>query len=249
MANRTLTGFLLWVLAAGLSGCDRPRAPGPTAPSPIPPVAAVPQTPVLRTFTDTASDFSTTDVRDARDHVVQFDTRGDLIWADDGRHLPGFYSTAGSAYIDGFAASQNWFIVRFGMTDGQRRAYLTAVDDEGLNPGTLVGLDIAGSGLVVGRTNVFPPGTYKLSGYTLSGVAIEMTKAGQMPIAGAFVMLTYGAGDDYQSATTDLDGRFEIRGLYESVKGLNVYKEGYKFLSEPVSVDGDTRVVLRLLRH
>jgi hypothetical protein len=236
------------VLAAGLSGCDSPRAPGPTAPSPIPPVAE-PPAPVLRTFTDAGSGFSTTDVRDARDHVVQFDTRGDLIWTDDGRHLPGFYSTAGSAYIDGFAASQNWFIVRFGMTDGQRRAYLTAVDDEGLNPGTLVGLDIAGTSLVVGRTNVFPPGTYKLSGYTLSGVVIEVTPAGLMPIEGAFVMLTYGAGDDYQRATTDGDGRFEIRALYERVKGLDVYKEGYQFLSQPVSVDGDTRVDLRLVRR
>lgn len=41
MANRTLTGFLLLVLAAGLSGCDSARAPGPTAPSP-PPAAPTP---------------------------------------------------------------------------------------------------------------------------------------------------------------------------------------------------------------
>jgi hypothetical protein len=248
MANRTLTGFLPWVLAAGLSGCDSARVQGPAAPSPIPAVAP-PAEPVLRTFTDAGSCFSTTDVRDARDHVVQFDTSYDLIWTADGRHLPGFYSKAGSAYIDGFAASQNWFIVRFGMTDGQRRAYLTAVDDEGLNPGTLVGLDVSGTSLVVVRTNVFPPGTYTLSGYTLSGVVTEVTPIGRMPIAGAFVMLTYGAGDDYQRATTDGDGGFEIRALYESVKGLNVYKEGYKFLSQPVSVDGDTRVDLRLLRQ
>src|SRR5687767_14419419 len=253
MTNRTRRGFVLLVLTTGLSGCDSARAPGPTAPSASPPVArpspAPSATTVLMTFTDAGSGFSTTDVRDARNHVVQFDTCGDLIWTADGRRLPGFYSTAGSAYIDGFAASGNWFIVRFGIADGQPRAYLTAVDDEGLNPGTLVDLDIAGTRLVVGRTNVFPPGTYSLSGYTLSGVVTEMTTTGQMPIEGAFVMLTYGAGDDYQRATTDGNGRFEIRMLYERVKGVDVYKDGYQFLSEPLSVHGDIRVDLRLVRR
>ena len=181
--------------------------------------------------------------------MVQFDNRGDLIWTADGTHLPGFFSTPGSAYIDGFAASGNWFIVRFGIVGGERRAYLTAIDDEGLNPGTLVDLDVAGGKLVIVRTNVFPPGTYTLSGYTLSGVVAEMTPSGLMPIEGAFVMLTYGAGADYQRATTDRDGRFEIRGLYDRVKAVDVYKDGFAYLSQPISITGDTRVDLRMVRR
>lgn len=39
MTNRTLTGFLLLVLAAGLAGCDSARTPSPTAPSTLSPQA------------------------------------------------------------------------------------------------------------------------------------------------------------------------------------------------------------------
>ena len=52
--------------------------------------------PDLRTFTDAASGVSTTDVRDFKGNVVQFDKRGELIWTADGRRFPGFFSTAGS---------------------------------------------------------------------------------------------------------------------------------------------------------
>ena len=237
-------------ITASNLGCN---GKAPTAPS----IATVPQAVVpvqdtdqlLRSFTDPSSGLSATDVRDFRDQVVQFGTRGELIWTADGRRLLGFFSTAGSAYIDGFAASGNWFLVRFGQKDGDRRAYLTAIDDEGLNPGTLVDLDVDGSKLVVRRTNVFPPGTYAASGYTLSGMVSEATTTGLIPIEGAFVMLTYGAGNDYQRATTDSDGRFEIRGLYDGVKDVDVYRDGYEFLSQPMSIEGNTRVDLRLVRR
>lgn len=225
-----------------------PTAPSiATVPQAVPPIQNTDQ--VLRRFTDHSSGLSTTDVRDFRDQVVQFDTRGELIWTADGTRLAGFFSTAGSPYIDGFAASGNWFIVRFGEKDGERQAYLTAVDDEGLNPGTLVDLDVDGTKLLVRRTNVFPPGTYAPSGYTLSGMVSEATTTGLIPIEGAFVMLTYGTGKDYQRATTDRDGRFEIRGLYHGVKGADVYRGGYEFLSQPMSIEGNTRVDLRLVRR
>jgi hypothetical protein len=199
--------------------------------------------PNLRTFTE--SGVSTTDVRDFKGNVVQFDKRGELIWAADGRRFPGFFSTAGSLFIDGVAASGNSFIVYFGGNEGES-AYLTAVDGEGLNPGTLV---VDGDRQIVGRTNVFPPGSYPLSGYTLSGVVAETTPGGLIPVAGAFVMLTYGAGNQYQSATTDRDGRFEIRRVYYYVKALNVSKEGNQFLSQPITITGDTTVDLQLLRR
>ena len=202
--------------------------------------------PDLRTFTE--SGVWTTDVRDLNNDVVQFDKRGELIWAADGRRFPGFFSTAGSLFIDGVAASGNSFIVYFGGNEGES-AYLTAVDGEGLNPGTLVDLVVEGDRLIVGRTNVFPPGSYPLSGYTLSGVVAETTPGGLIPVAGAFVMLTYGAGNQYQSATTDRDGRFEIRRLYYYVKSLNVSKEGYQFLSQPITITGDTTVDLQLMRR
>jgi hypothetical protein len=47
MTNRTLTGFLLLLLAGGLSGCDSARAPGPTAPSPPPTPPAGPGPPAF----------------------------------------------------------------------------------------------------------------------------------------------------------------------------------------------------------
>ena len=203
---------------------------------------------VLTTFRDQRSGFSTTDVRDLNGNVVQFDKRGELIWKVDGRHFPGFFTTAGSLSIDGFVATGNWFIVVFAGNEGET-AYLTGVDDEGLNPGTLVDLSLDGDRVIVGRTNVFPPGTYPLSGYTLSGVVNEATPSGRIPVAGAFVRLTYGAGNDYQSAMTDRDGRFEIGRLYHYVKDLNVFKEGYHFLSQPLSIDGDTKVDLQLMRR
>ena len=102
--------------------------------------------------------------------------------------------------------------MHFGGTEGES-AYLTAVDDEGLNPGTLVGLVVDGNRLIVRRTNVFPPGTYPPSGYTLSGVVAETTPGGLIPVAGAFVMLTYGAGNEYQSATTDRRWPFRDTGV------------------------------------
>ena len=45
MTNRTLTGFLLLVLAAGLAGCDGTRTPSPTAPSTLSPQAPSPGNP------------------------------------------------------------------------------------------------------------------------------------------------------------------------------------------------------------
>ena len=239
-----------WTLGCGDAPSPRPSlGPSPTQAA-VPPTAA-PDT-GLRSFTGTGGDwhFSTTDVRDAHDHIVQFDKSGDLIWAADGRRFPGFYSRDGDTYIDGFVASGNWFIVRLGAVNGDTRAYLTSIDDEGLNPGTLVELDATGDKLVIRRTNLFPPGTHTLSGYKVSGVVSELTPNGMKPIEGAFVMLTYsGPRGDYQRATTDSAGRFDIDGLYNGVDGFEVYKEGYQVLTQPVSIVGDTTVDLQLTRR
>ena len=44
------------------------------------------------------SGFSTTEVRDAQDHIVQFTEGGDLVWMADGTHLPGYAVDQGSSY-------------------------------------------------------------------------------------------------------------------------------------------------------
>ena len=38
-------------------------------------------------------------------------------------------------------------------------------------------------------------------------------------------------------------------GCTDYVKALNVFKEGYQFLSQPISITGDTTVDLQLTRR
>lgn len=75
MQIRTPVGLLGLVVAAALTGCDRRAAPqtivGPsptTAPQPIP----TPTAPRLIAFIDSDTGVTTSEVRDAQDHVVQF---------------------------------------------------------------------------------------------------------------------------------------------------------------------------------
>ena len=71
---------------------------------------------LLRVFTDVASGFSTSDVRDAQDQIVQFSTAGELIWTPDGTSFSGY---AGSgAFVNAEALCKCWFEVRFGVRDG-----------------------------------------------------------------------------------------------------------------------------------
>ena len=129
----------------------------------------------LVVFVEPGSGFSTSEVRDAQGHVVQFDQRGRLIWTADGARLTGFTLSDGLFVVPPDHVCQCWFEVRFGTDDGQRRAYLTA-DYGHDNPGTLVDLDVAGGQLLVSRSQVYPPGTF-----TLSGVVTEETAAGIVP--------------------------------------------------------------------
>ena len=50
-------------------------------------------------FTESASGFSTSDLRDVNEQILQVNTLGELIWTADGTHLPG-YGVAGHS-IDG----------------------------------------------------------------------------------------------------------------------------------------------------
>ena len=143
-------------------------------------------------FVDQASGFSTSDLHDAQEQVVQFNTANELIWMADGDHLPG-YIVQGN-FIPAEASCQCWLAVRFGTRNGERRAYLTA-DYGHDNPGTVVDLEIAGGALVVRRTDVFVPGTY-----TLSGVVTEQTPSGPVGIADAAVYRLNEEGQDGRKA-------------------------------------------------
>src|SRR5207253_4580850 len=133
--------------------------------------------------------------------------------------------------------------VRFGTRDGERRAYLTAdyIHD---NPGSLVDLEIAAGVLVVSRTNVFAPGTY-----TLSGVITEVTKTGQVPLESAGVWRLDEEGSGYQVGTSDKNGFYELHGLYDGSRAIEVFKEGYDTLRSDVPINGETRFDIQLPRH
>ena len=143
-------------------------------------------TPTLIVFTDPGTGFSTSEVRDVQEQVLQINTADELIWTADGTQLPGYRVDRccypGVSYIVGKICAEGCaFEVRFGTKDGERRAYLTA-DYGHDNPGTLVDVEVSGGALVVTRTSVFVPGSF-----TLSGVVTEATPAGIVPVAGVAV--------------------------------------------------------------
>jgi len=109
-------------------------------------------------FTDQASGFSTSDVRDVQEQIVQFNTAAELIWTADGTRLPG-YRVIANFFIpaDGICAFCS-FEVRFGTKGGERRAYLT-FDYHHDNPGTIVDIEVVGGQLVMTKTDVPVPGT------------------------------------------------------------------------------------------
>src|SRR5207249_2277927 len=98
--------------------------------------------------------------------VVQFTTAGELVWTADGTHLPGHFAVGPGESFANVAEEPSchcWLVVHFGSSNGERRAYLTA-DYIHFNPRTVVALEVASGALIVSRTDVFPPGTYTLSG-------------------------------------------------------------------------------------
>jgi hypothetical protein len=192
-------------------------------------------------FTDPASGFSTSDLRDAHDRIVQFNTANELIWTADGTRLPGYVVNGNG--INAEASCQCWLVVRFGTRDGERHGYLTA-DYGHDNPGTMVDLAIAGGVLVVSPTDVFPPGTH-----TLSGVVTEVTQTGQVPLENASVWRLNEERSGWVGGRTDKDGFYEIHGLYDGSWEISVGKEGYETATSVVSIRGNTRFDAQLVRR
>lgn len=98
-------------------------------------------------FSDPDSEFSTSDVRDVDDEIVRFDaTAKTLIWAADG-------SVFDDWAVDGnFLGPTQFFQVRFGTKDGERRAYFTETV-----AATICDLRISNGQLRISATSVTVP--------------------------------------------------------------------------------------------
>jgi hypothetical protein len=246
MSCTSLAGIAVLVAATGLVACGNPAAPAPATPS-APPGVSLPDTNALVVFMDPLTGLSTSDVRDAHGHVVQFTTANELVWID-GSHLAGHQVDGPGHRLQGNvapeASCQCWLVVRFGAADGERRAYMTA-DVGHSNPGTVVDLEIAGSALVVSWTDLFPPGTS-----TLSGIVTEATPTGPVPIENAEVWRLDEEHSGWDHMTTDKNGFYQIHGLSDGNRQTSVLKEGYQTIDlGDVPVHGDTRFDVQLLRR
>ncbi len=250
MKIRTPIGLLGLLIATALAGCNRTDGPPPiVGPTPVPPSAPQPApipTPAvsrLVAFTDPDSGVTTSDVRDAQDHVVQFSSAGELIWTADGTRIRGYALTAQSFpyWIPAELLCGCWLEIRFGTRDGQRVAYLTA-DYGHDNPGTLVTLTLTNGVLALTKSHLYPPGTS-----TLSGVITEMTPTGPVPVEGVDVYRLYRSG--HQIGTTDRDGFYRIQGLYPGTEPISAIKQGYETHTRTVALNGDTRLDIQLVRR
>ena len=144
------TGIVLFLAIATVHAACGSGA-GMTSPSPAPRTAA------LARFLDPDSDFATTDVRDAQNEIVQFNTAGELVWTGDGSRFPG-YIADGRVITAGNICPGCYFYVRFGTQDGERRAYLTwSAPVTADRPATMLDVAIVGGVLVVQDTDVVVP--------------------------------------------------------------------------------------------
>jgi carboxypeptidase family protein len=227
---------ILVVILGGLTACGSSSAPWPSSPAaPVP----VPQA-TLIVFKEAASGFATTDLRDAQDQILQFNTAGELIWTPDGSRLPGYW-VQGTTISGRICDPECWFEMRFGTKDGQRRAYLT-VDYGHSNPDTVVDIEVVGGALVVTQTQMYVPGTF-----TLSGRVTELTAGGEIPVEGAHVYRLVGGG--WREAVTDNNGDYRMLGMFASTSKVEISKPGYERSSSDVAIAGDTRFDIRLARQ
>jgi Carboxypeptidase regulatory-like domain len=245
MTNKSPAAIAMLLVANGLVACSNPHAP--TAPSAPPGISPPNPAGALVLFRDPLTGLSTSDVRDARGHVVQFTTASELIWIDGTRlsgHQVGGPGIPFQGNVPPEPSCQCWLVVRFGAADGERRAYMTA-DLGHSNPGTVVDLEITGGGLVVRWTDMFPPGTYTLSGYVT-----EATATGPIPIENAEVWRIDEERGGWDHTTTDKAGLYQLHGLSDGHRPATFSREGYEKIDlSDVPVHGDTRFDVHLLRR
>ena len=130
-----------WIFLIGFVGCGDSGLT--TDATPPPPGAGD----TFAVFMDPSSDFQTTDVRDADNEVVRFDTTETaLVW------------TATDLLFDGWVVDGNFlgagrpYQVRFGAVSGERRAYFTETVR-----GTICELSVVNNELFIAPTDLLPP--------------------------------------------------------------------------------------------
>jgi hypothetical protein len=117
--------------------------------------APVPTPDPLVVFTDSASGFSTTDVRDADGDTVQLSRAGELVWTADGSRFPVSTALTDAPEALVIIHTADWGIqVRFQATDGGQGAYLTWLDDVHFPPVHLADVEIVHGTLVVTESDV-----------------------------------------------------------------------------------------------
>jgi len=235
IANSTAITFNAPAHAAGSVTVRVANGDGSTVSAPPFTYRAAP----LQVFTESATGFTTSDLRDAQDHIVRVDRDGFLIWTEDGTALKGF--GVNDIYISAAHVCACEFEVRFGTDNGERRAYLTA-DWGHDNPATIVDLAVTGGKLVVTRSGRFPPASY-----TLSGIVTEATPGGDVPIAG--IKVYFGTRTGWLGAVTDPDGFYQFGGLYNGGETLQIDSPGYQTIKATVSINGNTNFNVRLIRR
>ena len=233
---------LLLALLPALTACGQssPVVPSESRPPPAPAVPTPPPS-TLAVFVDDDTGFQTSDLRDAQDQVIQFNSNRELIWSADGTRLPGYrvwFLTFPNGrryyFVEGKICEEGCgFEVRFGTENGERRAYLT-VDYGHDNPGTMVDVEVIDGALRVSQTDVYPPGTP-----TLSGVVSTTTARGPAPLEG--VEVWRGISTGWRHARTDRNGFYEIRGLIDGTDRVEMRKDGFEKRSADVALTGNTR--------
>jgi hypothetical protein len=108
----------------------------------------------LAVFTDSMTEFSTSDVHDVQEQIVRFNTADELIWIVNDARFAEFI--VDGLFISYHHKADKFFQVRFGTRDGKRRAYLSWPDDRW----TIVDLSVDERGdLKIAETTVPVPGT------------------------------------------------------------------------------------------
>lgn len=75
----------------------------------------------------------------------------------------------------------------------------------------------------------------------------ELTATGPVPVEGVDVYRAMTTG--WQGATTDKNGSYSISGLFDGIGRVAVIKAGYQTEERDVSIKGDTRLDIELVRR